>query len=166
MGGAILQKFAIQRPDILSSLILISSFSSVDHHLREVLMELLRVLRTEGYNGSIADMARDLRKELRKNEIAKTMPLEEFFDNYQECYECLGAMVNLRCKGCKYGFRSKFCKIAKCTQKKGYQGCCECDEFQTCQNFFKSIHKDVNTKNLRKIKRQELEGFLKRKIHQ
>ena len=67
------------------------------------------------YTGSIADLARDLRKELRKNkfkETAKVMPFKEF-DNYQECYECLGAMVKLRCKGCRDGFRSKFCKIAK-----------------------------------------------------
>lgn len=57
------------------------------------------------YTGSIADMTRDLRKELKKNkftEIAKVMPFKEF-NNYQECYECLSAMEYLRCEGCKDG---------------------------------------------------------------
>jgi len=93
------------------------------------------------------------------------MPFKEF-DNYQECYECLGAMVKLRCKGCRDGFRSKFCKIAKCAQKKEYEGCWECDEFETCGefDFLKPIHKGANIKNLRKIKRQGVDGFLKGKI--
>ena len=85
------------------------------------------------YTGSIADLARDLRKELRKykfNEVAKAIPFKEF-KNYPECYECLGAMVKLRCKGCREGFRSKFCDIANCAQKKEYEGCWECDEFET-----------------------------------
>lgn len=121
------------------------------------------------YTGSIADLARDLRKELRRNkfkEAAEVMPFKEF-DNYQECYECLGAMVKLRCKGCRGGFRSKFCKIAKCAQKREYQGCWECDEFQTCPkfDFLKPIHKEANIKNLRKIKRQGIDGFLEGKRH-
>jgi hypothetical protein len=121
------------------------------------------------YTGSIADLARDLRKELRKNrftEVAKVIPFKEF-DNYQECYECLGAMVKLRCKGCRGGFRSKFCKIAQCAQKREYEGCWQCDEFETCQkfDFLKPVHKDANLKNLRKIKRQGVEGFLKGKRH-
>lgn len=121
------------------------------------------------YIGSVADMARDLRKELRKNKfdkVAEAIPFKEF-DNYPECYQCLGAMVKLRCKGCRGGFRSKFCKIAKCAQKKGYQGCWECDEFETCKEFefLKPIHKDANIKNLRKIKKQGVEGFLNGKKH-
>jgi len=115
------------------------------------------------YTGFIADLTRDLRKELRRNkfkEAAEVMPFKEF-DNYQECYECLGAMVKLRCKGCRDGSRSKFCKIAKYAQKREYQGCWECDEFQTCQkfDFLKPIHKEVNIKILQKIKRQGMDGF-------
>lgn len=121
------------------------------------------------YIGSVADMARDLRKELRKNKfdkVAEAIPFKEF-DNYPECYQCLGAMVKLRCKGCRGGFRSKFCKIAKCAQKKEYHGCWECDEFETCKEFefLKPIHKEANMKNLRKIKKQGVEGFLNGKKH-
>ncbi len=75
-------------------------------------------------------------------------------------------MVKLRCKGCKDGFRSKFCSIANCAQKKEYEGCWECEEFETCQkfDFLKPIHKDANIKNLRRIKRNGVEKFINGKI--
>jgi len=54
--------------------------------------------------------------------------------------------------------RGKYCIIAKCAQNKRYEGCGECDEFETCEefNFLKPVHKDANLKNLRKIKKKEL----------
>ncbi len=109
-----------------------------------------------GYKGTIPDLARDLRKELRKykfDSVAKVIPFKEF-KNYEECYACLGGMVRLRCKGCRGGSRSKFCNIAKCVIKKGFEGCWECDEFQDCKklNFLEPVHKDAVLKNLRRIK--------------
>lgn len=122
-----------------------------------------------GYKGSIADLASDLRKELKKynfDEVAKVIPFKEF-KNYQECYECLGAMEHLRCEGCQEGERSKYCNIAQCTQKKEFQGCWECDEFETCPefDFLKPVHRDANLKNLKKIKKEGVEGFLEGKRH-
>jgi hypothetical protein len=121
------------------------------------------------YTGSIADLARDLRKELRKNnfdEVAKAIPFKEF-DYYQECYECLGALLKLRCAGCREGDTSKLCNIANCARKKEYEGCWECEEFETCKelDFLKPIHKEANIKNLRNIKRQGIDGFLEGKRH-
>ena len=119
------------------------------------------------YTGSIADLAQELMKELKKNnfaEVAKVMPFKEF-NSYPECYECLGAMVQLRCEGCREGSRSKFCNIAQCAVKNDYEGCWECDRFQTCNefDFLKPIHKDANLKNLKKIKKLGIKGFLKGK---
>jgi hypothetical protein len=58
------------------------------------------------YKGKVADLARDLRKELRQakfDKIAEGIPFEEF-KHYKECYETLGALVRLRCKNaCKGG---------------------------------------------------------------
>jgi len=122
------------------------------------------------YTGSIADSAKDLRKELRKHkfdEVAKSLPFKEF-KNYPECYEMLGAMMKLRCKGCRERDKGKFtCNIVQCAQNKEFEGCWECDEFETCQefDFLKSVHNDANLKNLRKIKKQGIEGFLKVKRH-
>ena len=50
------------------------------------------------YQGTIPDLARDLRKELRKArydkfaEFISTFSFGKDFKNYQECYEVLGAM--------------------------------------------------------------------------
>jgi hypothetical protein len=48
-----------------------------------------------GYKGKVADLARDLRKELRQakfDKVAEGILFKEF-KHYKECYEALGAMV-------------------------------------------------------------------------
>jgi len=123
------------------------------------------------YKGKIADLARDLRKELRGVRFDRTAEaLSEIsffktFNNYQQCYEVLGAMVKLRCKKvCKDGGGPPFCKIRKCCQKKGIDGCWECEEFETCEklDFLKLGHGDAHIKNIRKIRKQGIEEFLKK----
>ncbi|MBI4722572.1 MAG: DUF3795 domain-containing protein [Candidatus Stahlbacteria bacterium] len=120
-----------------------------------------------GYTGTIADLSRDIRKELRKakfDAIAKVVPFKEF-KYYKECYECLGAMIKLRCKGCRGGSRSKFCNIAKCVQKKNYEGCWECSKFEECKKLqgLEVVHKDAHIKNLNKIKQVGIKEWLKGK---
>lgn len=121
-----------------------------------------------GYKGKVADLARDLRKELRQakfEEAVKGIPFKEF-QHYKECYEVLGAMVRLRCKSaCRGGGGNPFCKIRKCCQTKGVEGCWECKEFETCEKLdsLKVNHGDAHIKNLRKIKKQGTDEFLKGK---
>ena len=117
--------------------------------------------------GEIADMARDLRKKLREAKFARlAQGLSQFFKefkNYDQCYEVLGAMVRLRCKRtCRGGGGPPFCKIRSCCQKKGFQGCWECEEFEICGklDFLKPTHEDAHLKNLRKLNRQGVERFL------
>ena len=116
------------------------------------------------YRGDIPDLARDLRKLLRKykfDKVAAVIPFKEF-KGYKTCYQCLGGMVKLRCKGCRDGARSKFCQIAKCCLKKKYQGCWQCDEFETCRKlkFLEKTHQDAHLKNLRSIKKLGVETYL------
>jgi len=120
------------------------------------------------YKGEIADLARDLREKLREAKFAKvSQGLSQFFktyENYDQCYEVLGAMVRLRCKrGCCGGGGNPACKIRLCCQKNNLRGCWECDEFETCTkfDFLKPIHADANLKNLRTIKKQGIDSFLK-----
>ena len=87
-----------------------------------------------GHAGKIADLSRDLRAELRKakfDRVAGTLAEEPYFKvfaNYPETYKVLGALVKLRCRSmCKGGGGSPFFKIRKCSQRKGYAGCLECD---------------------------------------
>ncbi|MEW6377699.1 MAG: DUF3795 domain-containing protein [Thermodesulfobacteriota bacterium] len=122
------------------------------------------------YEGRIADLARDLRKELREARFDKTakalsgVSFFKIFNNYPQCYEVLGAMVKLRCgKICKDGGGPPFCKIRKCCQKKGFDGCWECEEFETCEklDFLKPGHGGARIKNIRKISKQGTQEFLK-----
>ena len=120
------------------------------------------------YTGKVADLARDLRKELRQtkfDEAVKGIPFKEF-QHYKECYEVLGAMVRLRCKSaCRGGGGNPFCKIRKCCQKKEVEGCWECNEVETCGKLdsLKVNHGDAHIKNLRIIKKRGIDEFIKGK---
>lgn len=90
-----------------------------------------------GHQQKIPDLARDLRKELRQTKYKKFADMisqHKFgaaYKGYDTCYEVLGAMVKFRChKGCLNGGGPPFCKMRKCCEKHGYEGCWECDEFE------------------------------------
>ncbi len=120
------------------------------------------------HKGKVADLARDLRKELRRarfDRVVEGIPFKEF-EHYQECYEVLGAMVRLRCKNaCRGGGGPPFCNIRKCSQKKEIDGCWACDEFETCKklDFLKQGHGDAHIRNLRRIKKKGIGAFIEGK---
>ncbi len=119
--------------------------------------------------GKVADLARDLRKEMRAyrlDKMAKSfsdVPFFAAFKGYSQCYAVLGALVKLRCnKTCRNDGGPPFCKMRKCCRKKGIDGCWECEEFETCPelDFVKTYHGDAHLKNLRKLKKAGVKGFL------
>jgi len=125
-----------------------------------------------GYRRKAADLARDLRKELRATKFDRTaeylagVPFFAAYKNYQGCYEVLGALVKMRCKkACRGGGGPPFCRMRKCCQKKGFDGCWECNEIETCKHldFLKPSHGDAHIKNLRKIGKNGVDEFLKGK---
>jgi hypothetical protein len=125
-----------------------------------------------GLNGRIPDLARDLREELRKSrydKFAGFLSQSSFgkdFKNYDECYKVLGAMVKFRCrKGCRNGGGNPACKIRKCSQDKGFEGCWTCREFEKCEklDFLVPVHGDAHKKNLRRIKKNGLKPFVEGK---
>jgi hypothetical protein len=124
------------------------------------------------YQGKIADLARDLRKELRRYKFAEraekmaTVPYSASFKNYPECYELLGNMVRFRCKrACRGNGGPPVCKIRECCQKKGIAGCWLCDEFESCQKmeFLKKYHDDGHIKNLHILKKSGVDSFIRGK---
>lgn len=126
-------------------------------------------LDCHGYTGKVADLARDLRKELRAykyDKFAHSMAALSFgkaFQDYDKCYDVLGAMVKFRCKkGCRNEGGNPFCKIRKCCVNKGFAGCWECDEFKDCQKLqmLVPIHENAHIKNLTAIKKKGLKSFL------
>jgi len=124
------------------------------------------------HKGTIADLSRDLRKELRSARLDKlaeflsTFPSYKEYKNYQHCYELLGSLMKLRCKKiCREGGPMPSCKIRKCCQNKEIEGCWECEEFETCEkmDFLKPGHGDAHIKNLRKLKKKGTDEFIKGK---
>ncbi|MBU1671779.1 MAG: DUF3795 domain-containing protein [Actinobacteria bacterium] len=114
--------------------------------------------------GAIPDLARDLRKEMRSfrlEQAAEVIPFPEF-KNYRECYDLLGALVKMRCGGCRTSARSRYCNIAKCAVRKKLDGCWECGEVEECKKleFLEGVHGDAHKKNLRKIKKEGLDAWV------
>jgi len=129
-------------------------------------------LDCHGYKQKVADLARDLRKELRDSKYKKFADFiaqtnfGRFYENYDKCYEVLGAMVKFRChRGCRNGGGPPFCKIRLCSMKKGYAGCWECDSFETCDklDFLKPVHGEAHKNNMRAIKKKGVRGFMEGK---
>ncbi len=129
-------------------------------------------LDCHGHSGRIADLARDLRKELRAAKYEKfaasisAYPFAKAFVHYPECYELLGQIVKFRCKkGCRDGGGPPFCNIRKCCQEKNIPGCWECDTVVQCEklDFLKSGHADGHRKNLAIIKEKGIDEFIKGK---
>jgi hypothetical protein len=91
----------------------------------------------------------------------------ETFKDYDTCYEVLGAMVKFRCKkGCRNGGGNPWCKIRQCCQKKGIDGCWECEEFlKDCKKlkFLEGVHDDGHIKNLRRLLKKGKQEFIKGK---
>jgi len=118
-----------------------------------------------GHTGTIPDLARDLRKELRKfkfERIAAAIPFKEF-QHYKECYEVLGAMVRLRCKRtCRGGGGPPFCEIRKCCVKNGFEGCWQCEQIEECDKlkFLEPVHKDAHIRNLKNIKKVGVDKWI------
>jgi hypothetical protein len=115
-----------------------------------------------GYKGTIANLARDLHRELQRErfaDLAKALSHIPFFkalEHFPQCCEVLKTLPKLRCnKTCRGNGGPPFCEIRECTREKGFAGCWECEGFRTCAklDFLKAGHGDAHLRNLRKIQR-------------
>jgi hypothetical protein len=123
------------------------------------------------YTQVAAGLARDLRKELRRNKFEKyagfiaKIPGFAAFKNYKKGYELLGAIMKIRCKHkfCRPGGWGAGCKIRKCAKQKGLAGCWECDKFENCGHLkiLEQSGGPMYLKNLRKIRRVGTKEFIK-----
>ena len=125
-----------------------------------------------GYTQTVANLARDLRKELRHNrfdlmaDMLATIPFFKEFKDYEKCYNLLGTMMKMRCKKvCKGNGGPPKCKIRNCARKKSLDGCWQCDDFTTCEKLkmLEPHHGKAHLKNLQKLKRQGVAAFIKGK---
>jgi len=118
--------------------------------------------------GEVADLARDLRKKLREVKFDRVAAALAGFlkplQDYDKCYQALGAMVRLRCRRpCTGGDGNPQCRPRLCVQRRGLRGCWECGEFETCPKlaFLKAVHADAHLRNLRRLKRGGVVEFIR-----
>jgi hypothetical protein len=108
-----------------------------------------------GYTKTISEAAKSLRRTMRTEKIKQVWPTMPFLGDYDSFKKDLDALAALRCRGCRDGGGNPFCKIRKCAQKSGYDGCWLCDQVELCDKltFLEPGHKDKHLKNLRKVKK-------------
>jgi hypothetical protein len=124
------------------------------------------------YTQSLANMAKDLQKELRRSKCDKAapglakIPAFSAFKHYTQFSDLLTVMSKMRCKKpCRTGGGSPECGIRKCVKNEGLDGCWQCDDFSTCKTLGMLVDfGDVDRtylKNIRKIGRQGPAAFAK-----
>jgi len=112
-----------------------------------------------GYKLAVSEAAKSLRRELRAAKLKGAWKEIPFLGEYEPFKKSLDGLAMLRCpKACRGGGGPPWCKIRRCCQKKGFDGCWECSEFETC----KKLRKEY-IKNIRAIKKMGINVFLKRK---
>jgi hypothetical protein len=123
-----------------------------------------------GYTQTAANLARDLRRELRIGKFDKAAPalakIPDFkaFEHYQKACDLLNTITKMRCKkACKKGGGSAQCPIKKCVRKKRLDGCWQCDDFISCEKLksLEQFGETTHLKNLRKIKRLGPAAFVR-----
>jgi hypothetical protein len=127
-----------------------------------------------GYDQKIADLAHDLRKELRRVHfgtlapVISQVPVFKVFEDYPQCYDVLGGLMKLRCdKTCRGSGGPPACEIRSCCREKNLDGCWRCESFKTCPklDILRPHHGDAHIRNLSKIKRQGPTAFVQGKRH-
>ncbi|MBU1053646.1 MAG: DUF3795 domain-containing protein [Proteobacteria bacterium] len=123
-------------------------------------------------NGKLSTLANELLSQMRKPEfeklsegLPKIMPdLFDALNATERCIRVLESMTHLDCiKICKDGGGGSNCSIRLCCQGKHIEGCWSCDEFETCVtlSWINPVHKDAHRQNIRIIRENSIEGFLK-----
>lgn len=112
-----------------------------------------------GYKMTVSEAAKSLRRELRAAKLKDAWTEIPFLGDYAAFKKSLDGLAMLRCPhACRGGGGNPWCKIRKCCQKKGFTGCWECADWSDCNKL-----RPEYIKNLKKIKRVGLEGFIKGK---
>ena len=85
------------------------------------------------------------------------------FKDIDKFYEILKAMKKLSCSRiCKEEGGSTNCKIRICCRDKGFEGCWNCSQFETCEtlSWLEPTHKCANIQNMKIIRDKGMEEFL------
>jgi hypothetical protein len=109
-----------------------------------------------GYRMTVSEAAKSLRRELRAAKLKSFWQEIPMLGEYELFKKALDGLAMLRCpKGCRSGGGNPWCKIRKCSVKKGFIGCWECTDFETCDKL-----PEVYLNNLKRIKKVGIDQFI------
>ena len=115
----------------------------------------------------VSDLARDLLSELRniqfseyakiKSGSVKQLGTVKQFEHYGKYCDVLEAIAALQCSTpCRVAGGCLFfsCEILECCRQKDFEGCWQCDGFESCERFdvLRSVHGDSPRRDLKTIK--------------
>jgi hypothetical protein len=123
------------------------------------------------YKNRYSVLASNLADALQKVKFGRYVAVKSMYDvkykGYNEFEKFLHALIELQCNnGCRGGgCPTMKCEIMECCQNRGFDGCWECRNLESCNkfDFLKPFHGDGPRKNLKKIKDLGLENWLKQR---
>jgi hypothetical protein len=118
--------------------------------------------------GRIALLAKELRSLLQQYNFAAVSEVVPFdgLQHYAQADAFLEALTFMRCeKACRDGGGNPACEIRACCEGKSFAGCWECGKMEECEllKVLVPIHRDANIKNLRNIKKEGIDKWVKSK---
>jgi hypothetical protein len=118
------------------------------------------------FTGRVAQLAGELRALLQQYNFAAVSRVVPFdgLQHYAPADAFLEALTFMRCeKTCRGGGGNPACQIRQCCGEKGLDGCWECAAMEECGlvKALEPIHRDANIKNLRNIKKQGIDEWVK-----
>jgi hypothetical protein len=103
------------------------------------------------YKKTVSEAAKSLRQEMRAAKLKDAWKDIPFLGEYESFKKSLDSLAMMRCaRGCRDGGGNPWCKIRKCCQKKEFDGCWQCADFETCTKLV-----DRYVKEIKKIKKAE-----------
>jgi hypothetical protein len=122
------------------------------------------------YKSKASDLANELLIEIEKTHLTEYAEVKKHhtkeFSNFGSMVSLLEALKNIKCETpCRMGGDGcgGNCKIIACVKAKSFEGCWECNVFESCEklDFLKPFHGDSIINNLKTIKAHGIDTWAK-----
>ena len=114
------------------------------------------------YRGEVSRKAEQLRDELKREKFRRIATAFGWVGDWTQFNRWLYWLTRFKCEGCQAGGGWPWCPIRKCSQKKGFTSCAECEEMP-CEKleWITRRYKKWNLKNLRRIREVGVDKWLR-----
>ena len=113
------------------------------------------------YRGNVSKKAIELRNELKKERFRRIATAFEWVGDWSQFTRWLYWLSKLKCDGCQAGGGWPWCPVRKCSQKKGFISCAECEQMP-CERleWITRRYKRWNLQNLERIREVGIDRWL------